>query len=117
MTTIPFSVNTGPLESGSRPIGYVWFTPWSSDERNIYEMHLCVDPEWHGKWLTPKVLVGLVGHAYIDLQADRILAMHTDPTMRAVLRRIGFESHGTFVNTLDMENPNGILERFIRRWR
>lgn len=111
-STILFRVTGGTGED----IGYVWFTIITTQPKVIYEMHLCTDPQYHGKWLTPKVLVDLIGYAYVDMQADRILATHADPSLRSVLQRIGFESSGAFTNILNMEKPNGILRRFIRRW-
>ena len=47
--------------------------------------------------------------------AERILALHPDPTYRDLLRRLGFVNYGDFVNVLDMESTSGILKQNIRR--
>lgn len=62
------------------------------------------------------ILVNLLGYAYIDLQADLLLATHKNPEYRDILKRIGFECTGGFSNILNMEVPNGVLDKFIRRW-
>ncbi len=102
------------------PTAYLWFTRLPSelgDDHSIFEMHACCRPGWKGKWLSFGVLVSLVGHIYVDLKADQVIALHQYPEVRSVLSRIGFEAHGDFVHILNMEEPNELLERYLRRWR
>ena len=113
--TIPFVVQKSSTSGTKVPIAYVWFTGVVTDPF-ILELHVCANPEWHGRWLTLPVLVELLGYLYVDAEVDKLVAFHTDPGLRKVLKRIGFEDHGSFIHILDMENPNGILSRYLRRW-
>lgn len=112
--TIPFAVQTSST-SGTEPVAFVWFTGVNTDPF-ILELHVCAHPEWHGRWLKLHVLVELLAHLHSDVKADRLVASHPDPGLRKVLKRIGFEAHGSFTHILNMENPNGILSRYLRRW-
>lgn len=116
MTTTPFVLLNGTTESGEA-IGYVWFSLVTTTPRPVYSLHICVAPEWKGRWLSRAVLTQLLGYLYIDMQAGTVLALHADPDLRRILKRIGFTKHGAFINILDMEHPNGILSRYLRRWR
>lgn len=86
----------------SNNAGYAWFTPVTMDPC-VYEFHICVDPEMKGRWLTRGLLRQFRDVLDNDLpHPDRIIALHTDPRLRSVLGRLGFETHGSFVHILNL---------------
>ena len=56
--------------------------------------------------------------AMTDTGAQHIIAIHDDPEFRAILKRMGWESHGDFINTLEVKDiKHGIPIDTVRRRR
>ena len=98
------------------PVGYIWLSPVYSTDHKVVELHLCARPEYHGRWLTPRVLRD--GFQFMsDSRARYVIALHMNQEYRDLLDRLGWETHGDFVSVLDMENHHGILILNLRRGR
>ena len=111
--TIPFAVLTNST-SETEPVAFLWFTVFNQAPYTL-ELHACANPKWHGRWLTLPVLVELLRYLYVDVEVRQLVAFHSDPGLRKVLKRIGFEAHGSFTHILNMEKPNVRLIRFLFR--
>ena len=83
-------------------VGYVWFTPVASTDLRVIEMHAAVDPEYHNRWLRPKVAWDIL--AVIEAYADVCLALHPSPKLRRVLSRFGWKAYGDIVNVLHVRD-------------
>jgi L-amino acid N-acyltransferase YncA len=79
------------------PVGYAWLSYLADD---TVELHVCADPDEHGKVVTKRVLKTL--HQMMkDTGATHVVAFHQDPKFRDMIERLGFESCGTMVHVLD----------------
>ena len=91
------------VKAEDEPIGYIWFTHVASEAEPIIELHICADPEFHGKWLTPRVVKhGL--EVIRTLEVGHVVAFHESPPLRKALKFIGFKSYGAFINILKTED-------------
>ena len=88
--------------NGTEPVAYVWFTfvPTEGDLR-VGELHACAHPRWRGRWLTRAVWRRL--HAEAAQRYDRVMAIHGDPGIARILKRVGFTQASPHVHTLTLE--------------
>ena len=102
---------------GDEPIAYVWFTSVSGRAAEpIVELHLCASPEWGSRWLTLPVFSTLYLRMVSGIEAEWVLAMHSDTKFRGILKRLGFTPIGRTTNILNTrEAQNG--EAFKNIWR
>ena len=86
------------------PIGFAWLSRMSD---TAVELHVCAEPDQHGRLLNKQVLSTLMG-MMDDSGADHVVAAHSSPVLRRILRRLGFTNHGTHVSILNRGPSDGI---------
>lgn len=93
------------LKEDGETIGYAW-GHWTQGRPNVLWFHVCVSPEWRGRWLSRRILSDLSKIAEF-LGAEKLMTEPTGPDeklVRTVLKRLGFKADGPY-----MEIELGVL--------
>jgi len=64
-----------------------WLSPLDPDA-GVWEFHAVADPEYRGKWITPRVVAAMVDSA-IGAGIRQVVAQNTSPFIARLWRKMG----------------------------